>query len=82
MGTENVDPFLQSLMELSRPERALEVGIGYKSPFLIKGIKTTIEKCSFLKIVNSKFQGLSKIFNEKYLIFDLTTIVPMNMSPL
>ena len=38
MGTENVGPFLQSLMGLSRPERVLEIGVGYTTPFLIEGI--------------------------------------------
>lgn len=34
MGTENVGPFLASLMQLLRPERVLEVGMGYTTPFL------------------------------------------------
>jgi len=38
-GTENVGPFLQSLMALSRPTRILEVGIGYTTPFLVEGLE-------------------------------------------
>ena len=38
MGTENVDPFLQSLIGLTRPQRILEIGVGYTTPFLIEGI--------------------------------------------
>lgn len=34
MGTENVGPFLASLIQLVRPERVLEVGMGYTTPFL------------------------------------------------
>ena len=39
MGTENVGPFLQSLMALCRPQRVLEIGVGYTTPFLIDGIQ-------------------------------------------
>ena len=34
MGTENVGPFLASLIQMIRPERVLEVGMGYTTPFL------------------------------------------------
>ncbi|MFD8363456.1 hypothetical protein ACFW9V_22670 [Streptomyces hygroscopicus] len=34
MGTENVGPFLSALIQLIRPKRVLEVGMGYTTPFL------------------------------------------------
>ena len=37
-GTENVGFFLQSLMQMVRPERVLELGGGYTTPFLIEAI--------------------------------------------
>ena len=54
-GTENVAPFLQSLINLTRPTRILEVGIGYTTPFLIEGL----QKNNNINIDNT--------FNEKYL---------------
>ncbi|WP_406395226.1 class I SAM-dependent methyltransferase [Streptomyces sp. NBC_00882] len=38
MGTENVGPFLASLIQLTRPERVLEVGMGYTTPFLAESL--------------------------------------------
>ncbi len=38
-GTEDVAPFLQSLIALSRPQRILEIGVGYTTPFLVEGIE-------------------------------------------
>ena len=115
MGTENVGSFLQSLIGLTRPQRTLEIGVDYTTPFLIEGInknnefwveeinankkyveetiykydpkmviiddnslgqsigekiKNTLESCSFLEIVEDKFQGKSKYLLEKYGKFD------------
>ena len=115
MGTENVGPFLQSLIGLTRPQRILEIGVGYTTPFLIEGInknnkfwveeinankkyveetihnyepkmviiddnslgesiekniKNTLENCSFLEIVEDKFQGKSEYLFNKYGKFD------------
>ena len=38
MGTENVAPFLRSLVQLVRPQHILEIGAGYTSPFLLEGL--------------------------------------------
>ena len=38
-GTEKVGPFLESLVGLSRPQRILEIGMGYTTPFLLNGLK-------------------------------------------
>ena len=38
MGTENVGGLLRSLVQMCRPNRILEVGAGYTSPFLLEGI--------------------------------------------
>ena len=34
MGTENVGPFLRSLIHMVRPNRVLEIGAGYTTPFI------------------------------------------------
>ena len=38
MGTENVGPFLRALVQMIRPNRVLEIGAGYSSPFLLEGL--------------------------------------------
>ena len=38
MGTENVAPFLRSLVQMLRPNRLLEVGAGYTTPFLLEAL--------------------------------------------
>ena len=39
MGTESVAPFLRSLIHMVRPQRILEIGAGYTTPFLINGLE-------------------------------------------
>ena len=34
MGTENVAPFLQSLIGLTRPQKIIEIGSGCTTPFI------------------------------------------------
>lgn len=38
MGTENVGPFLRSMVQMLRPLVVLEVGAGYSTPFLLEGL--------------------------------------------
>ncbi len=38
MGTENVGPLLRSLIQMLRPNRVLEIGAGYTTPFLLEGL--------------------------------------------
>ena len=38
MGTENVGPLLRTLIQMIRPQRILEVGAGYTTPFLLDGL--------------------------------------------
>ena len=38
MGTENVAPFLRAMVQMLRPNRILEVGAGYTTPFLLEGL--------------------------------------------
>ena len=39
MGTESVAPLLRSLIQMMRPQRILEVGAGYTTPFLLDGLE-------------------------------------------
>ena len=43
MGTENVGPLLRTLVQMIRPQRILEVGAGYTTPFLLDGLKENEE---------------------------------------
>ena len=43
MGTENVGPLLRALVQMVRPQRILEVGAGYTTPFLLDGLKANDE---------------------------------------
>ena len=38
MGTENVAPFLRAMIQMVRPNRILEIGAGYTTPFLLEGL--------------------------------------------
>ena len=38
-GTENVGPLLRALVQMIRPQRILELGQGYCTPFLLDGLK-------------------------------------------
>ena len=39
MGTENVGPLLRTLVQMARPQRILEIGAGYTTPFILDGLK-------------------------------------------
>ena len=38
MGTEDIAPFLRSMVQMVRPNRVLEIGAGYTTPFLLEGL--------------------------------------------
>lgn len=38
LGTENVAPFLRSLIQMTRPNRVLEIGAGYTTPFILEAL--------------------------------------------
>lgn len=39
MGTENVAPFLYSMIRMVRPVRLLEIGLGYTTPWLLRALE-------------------------------------------
>ena len=39
MGTEQMAPLLYSLIRFVRPQRILEIGLGYTTPWLVKGLE-------------------------------------------
>ena len=38
MGTENIGSFLRALVQMTRPNRILEIGAGYTTPFLLEAL--------------------------------------------
>jgi hypothetical protein len=38
MGTEHYGPFLRSMVQILRPQRLLEIGAGYTTPFLLEAL--------------------------------------------
>ena len=65
MGTKNAGHFLQSLIGLTRPQRILEIGVDYTTPFLIEGINK-----------NNKFWVEEINANQKYVEETLKTYEP------
>ena len=41
-GTENVGPFLYSLIRMIRPRKVLEIGFGYTTPFILKALEENL----------------------------------------
>ena len=70
-GTEAVGPFLQSLITLSRPQRVLELGAGYTTPFLIEGLENNKDIFIDPECINQEY--LSEVnYDPKMVIIDNT----------
>ena len=67
-GTEKVGPFLESLVELARPQRILEIGMGYTTPFLLEGLKSNTE--GLLWDSNCDKEYLTKSYDPKFVVVD------------
>ena len=69
MGTENVGPLIYSLIQIIRPEKVLEVGLGYSTALISEGLfksKTDFEKES-KSLLN--FYGHKKYINKEELSY-------------
>ena len=61
MGTEEVGPLLYSLVRMTRPHRALEVGLGYTSPFLAQALADNVVSFeSDREIVRTQDKGIHR----------------------
>ena len=67
-GTEKVGPFLESLVGLARPQRILELGMGYTTPFLLNGLKENTE--GLLWDGNCDKDYLDKPYSPKFVVVD------------
>ena len=66
-GTEKVGPFLESLVGLSRPQRILEIGMGYTTPFLLNGLKDNAE---VIWDSNCDKEYITKPYDPKFVVVD------------
>tara|TARA_B100001564_G_scaffold64359_1_gene50566 strand:+ start:19 stop:615 length:597 start_codon:yes stop_codon:yes gene_type:complete len=67
-GTEKVAPFLRSLAELTRPQKVLEIGMGYTTPFLLEAIEKNSE--GLLWDSNCDKEYLNKSYDPKFVVVD------------
>ena len=67
-GTEKVGTFLESLVGLARPQRILEIGMGYTTPFLLEGLKNNTE--GLLWDSNCDKEYLTKPYDPKFVVVD------------
>ena len=67
-GTEKVGPFLESLVHLARPQRILEIGMGYTTPFLLNGLKEMM--AGTIWDGNCDPEYLKKPFDPKFVVVD------------
>ena len=64
MGTENVGALLRSLVRMVRPNRILEIGAGYTTPFLLEGLEKNEELYDdYSECLNKEY---AKNHKEKY----------------
>jgi|TARA_B110000211_G_scaffold223375_1_gene273208 predicted O-methyltransferase YrrM len=73
-GTEKVAPFLRSLVELTRPQRILEIGMGYTTPFLLEGLSNNTE--SLIWDSNCDKEYLTKEYLPKFVVVDDQSLDP------
>ena len=77
-GTEKVAPFLRSLVELTRPQRILEIGMGYTTPFLLEGLSNNTESLIWDSNCNKEY--LTKEYVPKFVVVDDQSLDPEQAS--
>ena len=68
MGTEVVAPFLRSMVQLLRPNRVLEIGAGYTTPFLLEGLVNNQQVFDDGNLDNRYFQNY--VYEPRLVIID------------
>ena len=68
MGTEVVAPFLRSMVQLLRPNRVLEIGAGYTTPFLLEGLVNNQQLFDDGNLDNRYFQNY--VYEPRLVIID------------
>ena len=70
MGTESVAPFLRSLIQMVRPNRILEVGAGYTTPFLLEGLELNNEIINEGNLDQKYVEWHKKHYDPKLVVVD------------
>lgn len=70
MGTESVAPFLRSFVQMVRPNRILEVGAGYTTPFLLEGLELNNEIIDEGNLDKKYVEWHKKHYDPKLVIID------------
>ncbi len=68
MGTENVGAFLKSMVMMLRPNRVLEIGAGYTTPFLLEALINNERVFDDGNLKESYFHNY--VYNPKLIIID------------
>lgn len=68
MGTEAIAPFLRSMVQLLRPNRILEIGAGYTTPFLLEGLVNNRHVFDDGNLNNQYFQNY--LYDPRLVIID------------
>ena len=70
MGTESVAPFLRSFIQMVRPNRILEVGAGYTTPFLLEGLELNNEIINEGNLDQKYVEWHKKHYDPKLVVVD------------
>ena len=79
MGTENIAPFLRAMVQMLRPNRILEIGAGYTTPFLLEGLVNN-EWVFDDGNLNQKFLEKSA-YDPKFVIIDNMPLQELKLLP-
>ena len=79
MGTENVGGFLRSMVLMLRPNRILEIGAGYTTPFLLEAIVNTRRVFDDGNLEESYFKDYK--FDPKLVVIDDMSLGELSKKP-
>ena len=79
MGTENVGGFLRSMAHMLRPNRILEIGAGYTTPFLLQALVDNSRIFDDGNLQESYFESYS--FDPKLVVIDDMSLGELSKKP-
>ena len=83
MGTENVGPFLRSIIQMARPKKVLELGMGYTSLFLLEALEKNKELFDDGSghLDQTYVKNHNKEYNPKFVVIDDKSFIDNEGSP-
>ena len=79
MGTENIGGFLRSMAHMLRPQRILEIGAGYTTPFLLEAIVNNRRVFDDGNLEESYFKNFK--FDPKLVVIDDMSLGELSVKP-